>query len=122
MLRLCVLFATFAFCSGQVYKFLRNQTLSYPNHQLKSHVISEFTTKHLVTQCAMECFGHHQCVSFNFAEENHICQLNDATHEDFPNNFDNDSSEYDYHLRESFSVDPVSTSHVLLFLKTKHFL
>ncbi|XP_076098251.1 SCO-spondin-like [Mytilus galloprovincialis] len=94
------------YCNGQIYKFSRNETFSHPRKKLNGHIISEFTTKHLVTQCAMECFQNKRCASFNFDQEAHVCQLNDATHIDYPGDFENNNSEFDYHLRGAFSIDP----------------
>lgn len=98
----------FGICNGQIYKFSQNESLSFEGQKLENHVFSEFTTKNLVTQCAMECFHRKRCASFNFAKESHTCQLNDATHADYPGDFKDYRTEYDYHLRDAFYVNPVS--------------
>ncbi|VDI01369.1 Hypothetical predicted protein [Mytilus galloprovincialis] len=54
----------------------------------------------------MECFQNKRCASFNFDQEANVCQLNDATHIDYPGDFENNNSEFDYHLRGAFSIDP----------------
>lgn len=104
-----LLFLTSAYCNGQIYKFSQNDSLSFEGRKLNNHVFSEFSTKHLVTQCAMECFLQKRCLSFNFAKESRVCQLNDATHNDFPSDFNDDETGYNYHLKDAFHIDPVST-------------
>ncbi|KAJ8306412.1 hypothetical protein KUTeg_016957 [Tegillarca granosa] len=72
---------------------------------LKWHVIQEFSTKFQVTQCAMECFRMPNCKSFNFEKRHKLCQLNNATHVDFPQHFYHENQqEVEYHLKEAFSI------------------
>ena len=97
--------------SPKIFHFSRQKNLSFDGRQLRNHVFQEFSTKYQVTQCAMECLVAKKCKSFNFGRLLHVCQLNNATHEEFPGDFDNitDADITEYHERDAFSIDDVST-------------
>ncbi|OWF34850.1 hypothetical protein KP79_PYT08539 [Mizuhopecten yessoensis] len=91
-------------------KFTRNNELSFPGKVFENHVIKQFSTKYQVTHCAMECFLNVRCQSFNFDASIRSCQLNDASQIDYPEDLKNTSTPTaEYHLRNAFSLDSVST-------------
>lgn len=94
---------------SRIYAFNVNSNLSFVGHEFRNHQISNFSTKFLATQCAMECHRTARCQSFNFASKTRHCLLNDATHEDFPEDLANDSSTTGivYYLKEAISINPV---------------
>lgn len=99
---------------AKIYEFKTDNSLSRTKKKLSNHGIQAFYTKYQAVQCGMECLKVEKCKSFNFHATDRYCQLNDATHEDFPGDLtDNDIG--DYYLREYFSIDPVSDS-VRLYL------
>lgn len=94
---------------SRIYAFNVNSNLSFVGHEFRNHQISNFSTKFMATQCAMECHRTSRCQSFNFASKTRQCLLNDATHEDFPEDLANDSSTTGtvYYLKEAISINPV---------------
>lgn len=94
---------------SRIYAFNVNSNLSFVGHEFRNHQISNFSTKFMATQCAMECHRTARCQSFNFASKTRQCLLNDATHEDFPEDLANDSSTTGtvYYLKEAISINPV---------------
>lgn len=92
--------------AAKIYEFKTNSSLSHAKKKLYNHGIQTFYTKYQAAQCAMECLKKENCKSFNFLSSGRFCQLNDATHDDYPDDFADD--EADYHLRDAFSIDPVS--------------
>lgn len=93
---------------AKIYEFKTKSSLSHTKKKLSNHRIQTFNTKYQAVQCAMECLKVEHCKSFNFLASSRHCQLNNATHEDFPDDFEDDDG--DYHLRNSFSIDPVSVA------------
>ncbi|XP_065922172.1 A disintegrin and metalloproteinase with thrombospondin motifs adt-1 isoform X3 [Magallana gigas] len=93
---------------SRIYAFNVNSNLSFVGHEFRNHQISNFSTKFMATQCAMECHRTARCQSFNFASKTRQCLLNDATHEDFPEDLANDSSTTGtvYYLKEAISINP----------------
>lgn len=97
------------FVKSRLFEFKTNSNFSFYRRVLKQHVIQEFSTKFQVTQCAMQCFKTPDCKSFNFEQRRKLCQLNNATHVDFPQHFYHDDQlEVEYHLKEAFSIPDVS--------------
>lgn len=94
---------------SRIYAFNVNSNLSFVGHEFRNHQISNFSTKFMATQCAMECHRTARCQSFNFASKTRQCLLNDATHEDYPEDLANDSSTTGtvYYLKEAISINPV---------------
>lgn len=94
----------------RIFAFNVNSNLSYVGHEFRNHQISNFSTKFLATQCAMECHRTPRCQSFNFASKTRQCQLNDATHDDFPDDLANDSSTTGvmYYLKDAITISSVS--------------
>lgn len=94
----------------RIFAFNVNSNLSYVGHEFRNHQISNFSTKFLATQCAMECHRTPRCQSFNFASKTRQCQLNDATHDDFPDDLANDSSTAGvmYYLKDAITISSVS--------------
>ncbi|KAL5016463.1 hypothetical protein ScPMuIL_006052 [Solemya velum] len=90
--------------AAKIYEFKTNSSLSHAKKKLSNHGIQTFYTKYQAAQCAMECLKKENCKSFNFLSSGRFCQLNDATHDDYPDDFADD--EADYHLRDAFSIDP----------------
>lgn len=92
-------------CSTE-YEWIKN-AITYPSVDtvLQNHVLKEYTTKHLLTQCAMECLKNVFCMSYNFDSPSKTCQLNDATHVDFPG--DVAASSFQYFMRDAYTIDPV---------------
>ncbi|KAK7100724.1 hypothetical protein V1264_023622 [Littorina saxatilis] len=72
---------------------------------LTGHAVMVYSHKYVSSQCAMECLRHLQCKSFNFDRDSGRCELNNATHLDHPRDLV-DSADSEYHVRESFSIDP----------------
>ena len=102
---------TSIFCSDvKVYEFTRNVSLSFPGKVLVGHVYEEFSTKRQVIHCAFECLKSKRCKSFNYELSGFICQLNDATHEEFNSSLVEESNgqRNEYHLRDAFSIELVS--------------
>lgn len=94
----------------RIFAFNVNSNLSYVGHEFRNHQISNFSTKFFATQCAMECHRTPRCQSFNFASKTRQCQLNDATHDDFPDDLANDSSTTGvmYYLKDAITISSVS--------------
>ncbi|KAK3089127.1 hypothetical protein FSP39_001055 [Pinctada imbricata] len=93
--------------SPKIFQFSQQTSLSHDGYQLRNHVYQEFSTKYQVTQCAMECLVSKKCKSFNFGRLTHVCQLNDANHIEYPDDFDSitDADINEYHERDAFSID-----------------
>ncbi|XP_071794462.1 microfibril-associated glycoprotein 4-like [Asterias amurensis] len=53
------------------------------NQEFPKSTIKTNTTRSHVT-CARDCSMTSQCVSFNFHQESHLCQLNNASREQYP--------------------------------------
>ena len=94
---------------SRIFAFNVNSNLSFYGYELRNHQISNFSTKFMASQCAMECHRNGRCRSFNFASKSRVCQLNDATHEDFPADLINDTSTTGnvYYLKEAITISPV---------------
>ena len=114
-INICIIISisfTVVICSDiNIYEFSRRYDLSYPGKVLVGHVFEEFSTKRQVIHCAFECLKSSKCKSFNYELDNFICQLNDATHEEFNSSLvdEENGKRNEYHLREAFSIDQVSS-------------
>ena len=114
---ICISF-TVVLCSDiNIYEFSRRYDLSFPGKVLVGHVFEEFSTKRQVIHCAFECLKSSKCKSFNYELDNFICQLNDATHEEFNSSLvdEENGKRNEYHLREAFSIDQVSSNKPCVF-------
>jgi hypothetical protein len=94
----------------RIFAFDVNLNLSFPGHEFRNHQISNFSTKFLASQCAMECHRTARCQSFNFASKTRQCQLNDAIHDDYPEDLINDtrSAGITYYLKDAITISSVS--------------
>ena len=114
-INICIIISisfTVVICSDiNIYEFSRRYDLSFPGKVLVGHVFEEFSTKRQVIHCAFECLKSSKCKSFNYELDNFICQLNDATHEEFNTSLVDEENDKrnEYHLREAFSIDQVSS-------------
>lgn len=117
-LNLIILLTIFNFVKPEVFQFSRNVNFTIPNSKLRNHVLQKFETKFQITQCAMECYRNRNCQSFNFGAKGKICELNDATNEDYPQDllYDDSGLNISYHAKEAFSIDAVSNFVILVSL------
>ena len=85
---------------------LANKSPTRSGKLLSGHVLMEYENIRIVTQCAQKCLQSTNCKSFNFLQDSRKCQLNTATHVQYPDDV-TDSRHAQYYLRTAFSVDKV---------------
>ncbi|KAL8625611.1 hypothetical protein ACOMHN_043886 [Nucella lapillus] len=92
--------------TNRLFEWKRHaEDYTWAGKRLTGHSFLQYSHKYVASQCALECLRHHQCKSFNFDQGSGRCELNGATHLDFPSNI-TDNKNTEYHVRESFSIDP----------------
>ena len=66
-------------------------TTSVQDKMLKTHVIETFNLTAGLGDCMIKCDMNEFCLSFNFHRLSSVCELNDAIHLVFPEDFHNAS-------------------------------
>ena len=77
-----------------------------PSQRLAGHIIEEKANMFTVLQCAMACTRHHQCQSYNYFPDQRLCEINDATKEEYIEDVEVDE-EAVYYGKNAYTIDEV---------------
>ena len=86
---------------------LRSVGFSKPltsNFALKNHILRTVHRVRSPTRCQANCLREPECVTVNYSEESHICELNDGYKTDFPEDVTEDSG-WRYYEMDSTVVE-----------------
>ena len=107
-----------SFCIHSRNKIYR-WTKSVESYQSKGKWLSDHwffkTSTTMASQCAYRCLKTPICQSFNYDGADGQCELNKNTHLEYPDDFIDAVEEREYHSRDSFSINPVSSCTVYSF-------
>ena len=100
-----------SFCldlSNKVYQWTKN----VEDYQTKGKWLTNnwffMSWTKMPSQCAYRCLKSPTCKSFNYDGNDGRCELNRKTHVDQPADLVDDVAEREYHIRDAYSIHPVS--------------
>ncbi|XP_014674902.1 PREDICTED: SCO-spondin-like [Priapulus caudatus] len=82
----------------------------FRDRALRGHTLRDIEGVKLLPLCARFCLNDHTCQSFNFHLAEELCELNNVTHAESPNDVRDESGSV-YYPRTAFSVDARAFSH-----------
>lgn len=91
----------------------------HSDRALRGHTLRDVQGVKLLPLCARFCLDDRHCQSLNFNPSAELCELNNVTHIEAPNDIRQETGS-EYYPRSSFNVDPVSATPILLSLSGRY--